>query len=65
MPDVSNNTPVDDALDDLEVAGFTNIRLVDESGNEISGQSGVVIAQSPVGGTRVVPSTQITLTVRR
>ena len=65
VPDVSNNTPVDDALDDLEVAGFTNIRLVDESGNEISGQSGVVIAQSPVGGTRVVPSTQITLTVRR
>ena len=65
VPDVSNNTPVDDALDDLEVAGFTNIRLVDESGNEISGQSGVVIAQSPVGGTRVVPSKQITLTVRR
>lgn len=52
---------VDIAREKLEAAGFKNITIVDSEGHKIS--TGTVIEQTPGYGEKVVPSTEIKLTV--
>ncbi len=52
---------VSEAKDKLAASGFTNVTVTDESGKNVS--SGTVKEQSPAQNEKVVPSTEIKLTV--
>lgn len=51
----------EEAIEQLETSGFTNIVIIDEDGNAAS--TGIVKKHSPAGGTSYTPDTQIILTV--
>lgn len=51
----------EEAIEQLETSGFTNIVIIDEDGNSAS--TGIVKKHSPAGGTSYTPDTQIILTV--
>lgn len=52
---------VSEAKDKLAASGFTNVTVTDESGKNVS--SGTVKEQTPAQNEKVVPSTEIKLTV--
>lgn len=56
---------VSDAKDDLEKSGFTNIVYVDEDGNKVNNpsSSSTIVNQTPAQNEKVIPSTEIRLTV--
>lgn len=56
---------VSDAKDDLEKSGFTNIVYVDEDGNKVNNpsSSSTIVDQTPAQNEKVIPSTEIRLTV--
>lgn len=56
---------VSDAKDDLEKSGFTNIVYVNEDGNKVNNpsSSSTIVNQTPAQNEKVIPSTEIRLTV--
>jgi serine/threonine-protein kinase len=61
VPDVTS-TDLGTAEQTLQASGFTNVKVVDQPTNDPN-SDGVVLSETPQGGTQATPKTQITLSV--